>query len=93
MEKWINPTCSMLEVLVAHSIWRSHLKNLWRILCESFSLFQSMHHPWLLITKSVSRSGPNAFMVLTWTGILSLLLSNWFRLRSGIVRDRPASVR
>jgi hypothetical protein len=25
------------SVLVANSVWRSRLKNLWRILCESFS--------------------------------------------------------
>jgi integrase len=35
--KWINPNFSLLEVLVANSIWCSRLKNLWRILCESFS--------------------------------------------------------
>ncbi len=33
--KWIDPNFSLLEVLVANSMWRSHLKNLWRILCES----------------------------------------------------------
>jgi hypothetical protein len=35
--KWIDPNFSLLEVLVANSMWRSRLKNLWRILCESFS--------------------------------------------------------
>ena len=33
--KWIDPNFSLLEVLVANSMWRSHLKNLWWILCES----------------------------------------------------------
>jgi hypothetical protein len=33
--KWIDQNFSLLEVLVANSIWCSHLKNLWRILCES----------------------------------------------------------
>jgi integrase len=35
--KWIDPNFSLLEVLVANSIWCSRLKNLWQILCESFS--------------------------------------------------------
>jgi hypothetical protein len=35
--KWIDPTFSLLEALGANSFWCSHLKNLWRILCESFS--------------------------------------------------------
>jgi hypothetical protein len=35
--KWIDPNFSLLKVLVANSMWRSHLKNLWLILCESFS--------------------------------------------------------
>jgi len=30
--KWIDPNFSLLEVLVANSMWRSRLKNLWRIL-------------------------------------------------------------
>jgi hypothetical protein len=33
--KWIDPNFSLLELLAANSMWRSHLKNLWRILCES----------------------------------------------------------
>jgi hypothetical protein len=40
--KWIDPTCSLLEALVAHSFWRSHLKNLWRIL-GALSLFVKSH--------------------------------------------------
>jgi hypothetical protein len=35
--KWIDPNFSLLEVLVATSMRRSRLKNLWRILCESCS--------------------------------------------------------
>src|SRR5215467_2516381 len=31
------PNFSLFEVLVANSMWRSHLKNFWRILYESFS--------------------------------------------------------
>jgi hypothetical protein len=30
--KWIDPNFSLLEALVANSMWRSRLKNLWRIL-------------------------------------------------------------
>jgi hypothetical protein len=37
VSKWIDPNFSLFEVLVANSMWRSHLKNLWRILCESYS--------------------------------------------------------
>jgi len=40
--KWIDPNFSLLEVLVANSMWRSRLKNLWRILCESFSWSENL---------------------------------------------------
>jgi integrase len=33
--KWIDPNFSLLEALVANSIWCSRLKKPWRILCES----------------------------------------------------------
>jgi hypothetical protein len=43
--KWIDPNFSLLEALVANSIWCSRLKKPWRILCESCPLSKSYFNP------------------------------------------------
>jgi hypothetical protein len=69
--KWIDPNFSLLEVLVANSIWRSHLKNLWRILCESCpsSVLERGANKWLVrIFRGYKPNGANDYFNKTFHG-------------------------
>jgi hypothetical protein len=54
--KWIDPNFSLLEVLIANSMWRSRLKNLWRILCESFSSSKKQYQSRAGIEGTISQA-------------------------------------